>query len=355
VPAGSELPLVVEPNGSGDLASLESWIGGNRQLLEQKLLHHGGVLFRGFKVASPEQFERIAKTLEPSLSAAHHFDGPGVRRWLTRHVCETLDSSVTQNANLLTLHNENSFLPRNPSKVMFCCLRAPEVGGETPIVDCRALYKAIPDRVLRRFRPRNLSYSITIPFATVAANCGTRDRAEIEALCKEHGVGRVLWSDNGDMTMVSDVPAAICHPQTREPVWFNRVHSSFPGSTRLEEAVAALYVRHRLLPRHFVGALKFLYWGLRRRWLYGSWNPGPGFLGLEDRAPFPFADQLRLVTLVWKHAVVLRWREGDVLVLDNRLAAHGRMPHKGRREILFSMDQPSFVEAYSKQQPAPPL
>jgi hypothetical protein len=31
------------------------------------------------------------------------------------------------------------------------------------------------------------------------------------------------------------------------------------------------------------------------------------------------------------------WRRGDLLMLDNMLVCHGRMPFKGPREILVSM------------------
>jgi alpha-ketoglutarate-dependent taurine dioxygenase len=32
-----------------------------------------------------------------------------------------------------------------------------------------------------------------------------------------------------------------------------------------------------------------------------------------------------------------RWRQGDLLMLDNMLVCHGRMPFKGPRKILVSM------------------
>jgi hypothetical protein len=36
-------------------------------------------------------------------------------------------------------------------------------------------------------------------------------------------------------------------------------------------------------------------------------------------------------------AVQFSWQEGDVMMLDNMLAAHGRTPFKGRRQILVAM------------------
>ena len=35
--------------------------------------------------------------------------------------------------------------------------------------------------------------------------------------------------------------------------------------------------------------------------------------------------------------VIFDWQAGDILVLDNILTAHGRLPFKGRREVVVAM------------------
>jgi hypothetical protein len=37
---------------------------------------------------------------------------------------------------------------------------------------------------------------------------------------------------------------------------------------------------------------------------------------------------------VWRHMVILPWRAGDVLVIDNRSVSHGRLPYRGTRRVV---------------------
>ena len=40
---------------------------------------------------------------------------------------------------------------------------------------------------------------------------------------------------------------------------------------------------------------------------------------------------------MFKEATVSPWRQGDVVMLDNVLVCHGRMPYSGPRKILLAM------------------
>ena len=56
-----------------------------------------------------------------------------------------------------------------------------------------------------------------------------------------------------------------------------------------------------------------------------------------DGTEIPIAD-LRAVRDAYRKAeVVFPWRAGDVLVLDNVLAMHGRKPFEGDRRVLVAM------------------
>jgi alpha-ketoglutarate-dependent taurine dioxygenase len=41
-----------------------------------------------------------------------------------------------------------------------------------------------------------------------------------------------------------------------------------------------------------------------------------------------------LLETVWQHTVITPWQRGDVVAIDNRAVAHGRMPFRGPRHIV---------------------
>src|SRR6476660_3724602 len=114
-----QLPLVIEPKGSADLELLLEWIRENIDLLNRKLCLHGGLLFRGFEVTSADDFERVALQLDPSLRDSNPLDD-GLRKRKARFV---FGATAYSSRHSLPFHNEDSYLPKNPPKIMFCCLK----------------------------------------------------------------------------------------------------------------------------------------------------------------------------------------------------------------------------------------
>jgi TfdA family taurine catabolism dioxygenase TauD len=53
-----------------------------------------------------------------------------------------------------------------------------------------------------------------------------------------------------------------------------------------------------------------------------------------DGTPIPDRDMERVRDAIWRHMRFFRWRAGDVLLIDNYVAAHGRMPYHGPRQVL---------------------
>src|SRR5437773_3057901 len=79
------LPLVVRPKGCDSAGDLRSLLAEHGPVLKQKLLEHGGILFRDFGLGSAFDFQGVvdALSLGPSLD---YIGGDSPRKKITASV-----------------------------------------------------------------------------------------------------------------------------------------------------------------------------------------------------------------------------------------------------------------------------
>ena len=230
---------------------------------------------------------------------------------------------------------------------MFCCLKACTAGGETIIVDCRRVYEDLPRKIVEQFQGKTFPMTRRFRFDLLQQNMETDDRESIEAACKELGVGSITWSEMG-VTITSDLPAVIYHDETGEPIWCNRLLGANPWAFVIQSYFSILKTRDlglkaraiSLLPPYLLYLAPYLLSGLlsgKRSQLEGEAET-PG-LQVSTKVAY------QLARAYWKNAAVFSWREGDVLLLDNRLVAHGRMPFRGERSIVTCVTQPTLPKS----------
>jgi hypothetical protein len=324
------LPLVIEPEDSAELAPLLEWTAAHAALLNEKLCLHGGLLFRGFKVRSVDDFERLALSIDPALRDKNPLDD-GVRLHDSRFVFGTTRYSPL---HTLPFHNEDSYLPKNQTKIIFCCLKAPASGGETLIVDCRRVYDDLPRKIVDSFRGVKLPMMRRFNFHMLSQNMGTSDKQTIEGICQELGADNIAWSESDELILRYQLPVIIYHERTGEPVWFNRLLIANPLSLIFQTLFTTLRTRNLLLKARSLFQL------------LAAKGRAAQDKAREEAGPpvVPAMTTYRLARAYWKNAVVFTWKEGDVLVLDNRLVAHGRMPFRGARSILTCVTQATLPD-----------
>lgn len=304
-------PLLVEP-GAAHAGTFAGLWEGRRAEFDACLSRRGAVLFRGFGFSEQQVFESFLDGLgERKLD---YVDGNSPRTKLGRHV---YTSSEYSPEHFISLHNELSYAARWPARLFFCCVEAASEGGETPLVDGRVLLRELPAGLVEEFRRRGVRY---IRYLHGGRGFGpswqktfeTDDPAEVEDYARRSGV-QLQWTGDGSVRLTCVRPATAVHPGTGEEVWFNQADQFHPTTH----------------PAHVYASMMALYRGREEQF--------PQNATFGDGSPIPpeYLDTIRELTR--RLLVLFRWRRGDLLVVDNVLTAHGRMPFKGPRRILVAM------------------
>ena len=302
---GQTMPLLVQPGDKE--VELADWASNNRSFIESHLVKHGALLFRGFGPQTAEQFSRFAQCICVDLLRDN---GEHQREVINEGVYTPV--SYPSDKRLLW-HNENSFNHRWPSRILFCCVKPPARGGQTPIVDSRRVLARLNADIKERFINKGVKYVRTygsgagLDWQTVFQ---TTDRLEVERQCQE-ALMEYQWLD-GDRLRTSCVrPAVVRHLVTGETTWFNQAQHWHVSC--LDQAT------HTALESMFPPD------EMPRNCFYGD-----GSL-IEDSV---MAEILKVYSEL---QVQFDWQSGDVLLLDNMLTAHGRNQYEGERKLLVAM------------------
>ncbi|HSX87549.1 MAG TPA: condensation domain-containing protein, partial [Pseudomonas sp.] len=177
--ADRDFPLLIEP-AVPDLDPV-GWVRSSRDLIDTLLCRHAGLLFRGFALNSPQDFEAFAEAIHPGLFGGY---GDLPKKEGGRNIYR---STPYPEREMILYHNESSHLPRAPRKQWFFCEQPSPVGGATPIVDCRELYRRLPTELAQTFESKGLLYVRTFTKRLDVSwqeFFKTDDRAEVEAQCR---------------------------------------------------------------------------------------------------------------------------------------------------------------------------
>jgi alpha-ketoglutarate-dependent taurine dioxygenase len=304
------LLLVIQPTVEG--INLVSWATSNRDAIASWLLQHGGLLFRNFNVREVVQFEQFIQTLSGTLLDYSYRSTP--RSQVSGKIYTSTEYPANQS---IPLHNEMAYSLSWPMKIWFCCLKSAQQGGETPIVDSRKIFQRLDSKIKDKFIQkkvmyvRNYSDNLDLSWENVFQ---TKNQLKVEDYCRSAGI-ELEWKDGGKHLRTRQVCQAVAtHPKTGETVWFNQAHLFHVSSLNPEVRQTLLStIKEEDLPRNVY---------------YGDGSP------IEASV----LDEIR--EIYQQEAVTFPWQEGDVLMLDNMLIAHGREPFMGSRKVVVGMAEP---------------
>ncbi len=311
---GPNFPVVIEAGSNGSAAdanTLTALYKENEKFIDQQLLEHGAILFRGFGINTPGTFARFTRSVTPRLLESMEENVP--RTKLTSGVYTSTEYPPEYT---LSMHSEYSYSNRWPGKLFFCCVTAAQQGGETPIADNREILKVLDAGIIEEFNQRKIKYlrnlhngqGFGLSWQTAFQ---TTEKKVVEEYCASKAVD-CEWRQNDWLRLGQTLPGIITHSRTGEQVWFNQAPQFHPSDYPPEIYKSLLNVckTEEELPQNVC---------------FGDGTP------MQDQVLGMIRETMH------KKAVRFPWQEGDVIMLDNVLMCHGRMPFAGPRKILVAM------------------
>lgn len=317
-------PVTLAVPESGDLAGVCRWLAENKAQIGAALLKHGALYMHRLPIKSADDFAQVRDALVQQRASYKEQATP--RSHFGAEVYSSTDLPAPQS---IRPHNENSYTLTFPGLLVFGCLTAPQAGGATPVTDVRSVLQQIPAALLGKFRDRGWALTrnyvdhLGLAWATAFA---TEDREVVSSYCHENLIAHE-WCGDGHLKTVQRRSAVVTHPVSGQEVWFN--HAVFWSEWSLDPDV-----REVLSEELGAGNLPF-------NTSFGDGEPiSESDIGVIDEA--------------YQRATVREsWKPGDVMIVDNILAAHGREPYRGSRKIAVAMGDP--VDLADCHPTVPPL
>ncbi|MEO0955924.1 MAG: TauD/TfdA family dioxygenase [Pseudomonadota bacterium] len=300
-----DLPFPAVVSGEGDLAV---FVSNHKQEINAALASTGTVLFRGFDVPSPQQFDAAINAYdEDGFSYAESLSN-AVRENVTPRVFTANEAPPDVE---IFLHHEMAQTPIYPEKLFFYCEISPERGGATPVCRSDIVMEQIETNhpvLASKFETLGLRYTHTMPNApdpesgqgrswrdTLSVNSETEAEARLSKLGYDW-----RWLDDGNLRVTSPVLDAVKTLPDGRKVFFNQLIAAFRG------------------------------WSDARNDPNKSTTFGNG-------EPIDPENMQTIIEISDRVTFDLHWQAGDVALLDNYQVMHGRRPYEGKRRVLASL------------------
>lgn len=317
--AERSLPLLADVTHRRDRSAVAAatWAAENRQGITESLAQAGVLLVRGFEISTPEEFRGFCAAVCPDLK--NYVGGDSPRTDVTDRVYTSTEYPAPLE---VLLHNELSYAGWSPDRVFFGCLVPATTGGETQIADGRIIYRALDPAIRDRFRQRGIAYLQHLRDADGPPGPGkswqetfeTSDRDEAAAYLTRSGMS-FEWTALGIRTRAVH-PAVLNHPATGEPCWHNQADQWHRDLASVKDSVGADAAGE-----------------IRDAGIEGLGN----HVTFGDGGAIDVADLLHIRDTARRCEVAFPWQAGDVMIIDNIMAMHGRKPFTGDRRILVAM------------------
>lgn len=303
------------------------WMKEHSVLINSMLVNHGVVYLKGIGFTQSNVVSAVSSIL-PTGALVNSYSGGVIGR---PKVDQNLFLTTTAppSAGILQ-HHEMSYMSSPPKKIFFYCNIPAEHGGATPVAFSPTIKDKLNPKIFSQFKNRGIRY-VRNYYPNVSPDWvvllswqkafEVNTKAEFEKKAKSLGFS---YSWNGDILRTENrCSATIRHSVTNEEFLFNHsfvLHSTEnvgpknPASRGMDHTMSESEIK--LVSQ--LSSLELPY--------YCSW----GDTG-EKIEPDIIEEVFQCYNLN-KYSVT--WRTGDLMLIDNIMASHGRDPFLGKREVL---------------------
>jgi alpha-ketoglutarate-dependent taurine dioxygenase len=311
VVGAEKLPMTITlANGSPD--EFVAWYKENKSYVDEKITNIGAVHFQGIHVNSVEKFGEVMKAIRPD--APSYLDGNSSR---SKYSGNVYNASEYDENSVVQLHTEFSYSNLWPDQIHFCCVKPADVGGQTTVAETRLVLEKLDPKIVEEFERKGILY---IRNHHGGKGLGpswmeafeTSDKKFLEEYCKRNEI-ETKWMPDGSLRVSQFRPALRVHPKTGAKIWFNQVDQFYPAIYGDEIYQTLLMMVHN---------------DTSRLPMYSTYGDG---------SPIQKEYIEEIIKVLDEITVPVPWKVGDILMVDNMTALHGRLPFKGDRKILASM------------------
>jgi alpha-ketoglutarate-dependent taurine dioxygenase len=313
---GDVFPLLIECRTlDATLPDAVDWAHNKRSELLDQASRHGAVLFRGFPLSSPEDFDAFVATFDLSNFPYYESLSNAVRVNWTERVFSANEAppEVT-----IFLHHEMAQTPFFPAQLFFFCQLPADEGGQTPVCRSDLLFERLAERCpqfVHDCREKGLQYTNVMPSQNdPQSGMGRSWQSTLRAELREEAEQRLQsiryrwqWQPDGCLRATTPVLPAVRQAASGRTVFFNQLIAAFSG------------------------------WKDSR-------NDPSNAIRFGDGSPLDRAAVQVAMALADELTFDIPWQRGDVALLDNILTMHGRRTFRGPRKVLASLVSPQTHE-----------
>ncbi len=299
--------------------------------LKTRLSESGAVLLRSMPIADTAEAEQLLLELGVKFDD-QYLGGASPRSPLSEHFFTSTEAPAPY---VISFHTEMCYLKQRPGKIFFYCITEPSTYGETSVFDCAEIFQQLPSELQDKIEEHGMIYQRYFVekkarffnvYKTWMDSLQASTRDEAEAACRQQGMD-FEWQANGGLVTRAKMPGMIVDPVSGKKCISLTLYNG-------ESAPYDMFkFKQRINPvsRFGLTSLVRSQYAKENVFMKTLWGDGSDITVDETRT---------LIDTAWECSTMFKWKQGDLLILDNIRAGHGRLNVVKPRKIAAALGDP---------------